>query len=73
MSKQNYDSPYHIGAKDKHYGVKYTPRYYVQASWEGKDCISEDDMTAEQIAEYEAGYNNCTTNREEHGSYYDLY
>jgi hypothetical protein len=48
-------SPYDRGSADSYYGRSKKPHYYPHGSYKG-DAVTEEDMTQEQIGEYNKGY-----------------
>ena len=50
-TNQPHGSPYDRGSADSFYGRQANPHYMIDGA-----RIEKADMTAEQIAEYEAGY-----------------
>jgi hypothetical protein len=52
---KRHGGPYDRGSADKWYGRTCTPHYYEGATSQSKR-IEADDMTAEQITAYMAGY-----------------
>lgn len=63
MYNMRHGGPYDRGSADKHYGRAYDPHYYVEDTY-SSDRVELADMTPAEIAEYTAGYRECTTEKE---------
>lgn len=50
-------SPQDRGSADRYYGRMYDPHYYPEGSYNGHRVFRE-EMTEEQIAEYDYGWDN---------------
>ena len=52
---KSHGSPFDRGSADSYYGRPMNPHYWPSGTMVG-DMVSRDEMTAEQIGEYYAGY-----------------
>lgn len=55
MYDKRHGGPYDRGSADKYYGRPYLPHYFKGATYDS-DKVYCDDMTAEEIVAYTAGY-----------------
>ena len=60
---KTHGSPYDRGSADYYYGRQHNPHWYPEGTGFGKR-IEEADMTPEQIAAYDAGYEEETERKE---------
>lgn len=63
MYNMRHGGPYDRGSADKHYGRDYDPHYYVEDTY-SSDRVELENMTPAEIAEYTAGYRDCTSEKE---------
>jgi hypothetical protein len=63
IHKQLYDmrhgGPYDRGSADRYYGRAYNPHYFKGATHQS-ELVSLQDMSADEITAYTAGFNNET-------------
>ena len=62
MYNTRHGGPYDRGGADKHYGREYDPHYYVGATY-SSERVELANMTPAEIAEYTAGYRDCTSEK----------
>jgi len=60
---KTHGSPYDRGSADYYYGRPHSPHWYPEGTGFGKR-IEEADMTPEEIAAYDAGYEEETDRKE---------
>ena len=54
---KRHGGPYDRGSADSYYRRGMQPHYYVGTTYNSK-CVSEEDMTEQQLQEYRQGYND---------------
>ena len=56
--------PYDRGSADQYYGRRFNPHYYILAEGMFSDRIDRNQMSEDEIAAYNAGYNQETERKE---------
>lgn len=63
MDNYRHGGPYDRGSADKWYGRPFNPHYYKGDTY-SSDLVEEVNMTPEEIAEYELGYDENEQGKE---------